>query len=50
MAKIKAILKNEQKDPSDVGLYRPIALLSVLGKVYERIIALRYNVHTRTDN
>lgn len=41
MAKIKAILKNEQKDPSDVGSYRPIALLSVLGKVYERIIALR---------
>lgn len=41
MAKIKAILKNEQKDPSDVGSYRSIALLFVLGKIYERIIALR---------
>lgn len=40
-AKLKIILKNPDKDPTDIGSYRPIALLSVVGKVYERILLKR---------
>jgi len=38
---LRPILKNIQKDPALLGSYRPIALLPVMGKVFERIIADR---------
>lgn len=41
MARVKLILKNEDKDPADINSYRPIALLSVVGKLYERILVNR---------
>jgi len=38
---LKPILKDIQKDPAQIQSYRPIALLPVMGKVYERIIVNR---------
>ncbi|KAG8239029.1 hypothetical protein J437_LFUL018666 [Ladona fulva] len=35
---VKVILKNADKDPSKIKSYRPICLLSVLGKAYEKMI------------
>lgn len=40
-AKVVAILKSADKDPSLAKSYRPISLLPVLGKVIERIACLR---------
>lgn len=40
-AKLKLILKNNEKDPTLINSYRPISLLSVVGKVYERVIVQR---------
>jgi len=40
-AKLKPILKDIQKDPALTKSYRPIALLPVLGKLFERIIVNR---------
>lgn len=40
-ARLRSILKDIQKDPAMVSSYRPIALLPVLGKIFERIIANR---------
>lgn len=40
-ARLRPILKDIQKDPASVNSYRPIALLSVMGKLYERIIVNR---------
>jgi len=40
-AKLKPILKDIQKDPAKVNSYRPIALLSVLAKLFERIVVNR---------
>jgi len=39
--KLRPILKDIQKDPVSLGSYRPIALLSVVGKLLERVIANR---------
>lgn len=44
IADLKIILKDHDRDKSLVNSYRPIALLSVLGKVYERIIVERIEV------
>ncbi|BES87385.1 Reverse transcriptase (RNA-dependent DNA polymerase) [Nesidiocoris tenuis] len=41
LASIKALLKSGDRDPSDPGSYRPISLLSVLGKILERMILNR---------
>lgn len=40
-ANLVIFLKSLDRDPSNVGSYRPISLLSVVGKVYERIILNR---------
>ena len=40
-AYLKVILKSPDRDRSAPGSYRPIALLSVIGKIYERIILNR---------
>lgn len=40
-AHVKIILKQADKDPALIKSYRPISLLSVAGKVYERIIVER---------
>jgi len=45
-AKLRPILKDIQKDPAQVQSYRPIALLPVMGKLFERIIVNR--IFTRT--
>jgi len=36
--KLRPILKDVQSDPKQLGSYRPIALLPVIGKIFERII------------
>ena len=38
---LKIILKDEKRDKSLINSYRPIALLSVVGKIYEKIIVQR---------
>ena len=38
---LKIILKDEKRDKSLINSYRPIALLSVIGKIYEKIIVQR---------
>lgn len=38
---VRAILKNDNKDPTDPRSYRPICLLPFLGKVLERLIKKR---------
>lgn len=38
---VRVILKNSNKDRSQIGSYRPIALIPTMGKVYERIIMTR---------
>ena len=38
---LKILLKNESRDRALINSYRPIALLSVIGKTYERIIVNR---------
>jgi len=40
-AKLRPILKDIQKDPTNVKSYKPIALLPVMAKMYERIIVDR---------
>jgi len=40
-ARVVTILKGSDRDPTDVRSYRPISLLSVLGKVLERVISWR---------
>jgi len=40
-AKLRPILKDIQKNPANVKSYRPITLLSVIAKLYERIIVDR---------
>jgi len=39
--KLRPILKDVQSDPTQLGSYRPIALLPVIGKIFERIIVDR---------
>lgn len=39
--KLVAFLKSPDRDKSDVGSYRPITLLPVLGKTFERILVAR---------
>jgi len=47
-AKLRPILKDIQKDPIKVNSYRPIALLSVLAKLFERIVVSRIqSLHRR---
>lgn len=41
IAKLKIVLKNVNRDKTILGSYRPIALLPVLGKIFERIIVNR---------
>lgn len=41
IGKIILIPKGSGKDPSDPGSYRPICLLSMLGKILERLIVMR---------
>lgn len=48
-AKIIAIQK-PNKDPKDPTSYRPISLLSSLGKLYERILHQRLNLIATTNN
>lgn len=38
---VKIFLKNKDKDPSEVKSYRPVTLLSVLGKAGEKLIVRR---------
>lgn len=40
-------MKNSDKDPSDPKSYRPITLLSVLGKTFERCITARIEAFLR---
>ena len=44
MASLKVILKDRNKDRTKLNSYRPIALLPVLGKIYERVIVNRLEV------
>ena len=44
-AEIKVLLKSPEKPATDVKSYRPISLLSVLGKVLEKLIAGRLDHH-----
>lgn len=41
MAEVVLIYKGGDKDPQDIKLYRPVSLLSVVGKVFERIVTKR---------
>ncbi|CAB0011020.1 unnamed protein product, partial [Nesidiocoris tenuis] len=38
VASIKALLKSPERDPTKAGSYRPISLLSVQGKLLERLV------------
>ena len=40
-AKLKIILKYEKRDRRHLNSYRAIALLSVVGKIYEKVIVER---------
>lgn len=40
---IVSFLKSPEKDPADVSSYRPITLLPILGKVFERVLVNRLN-------
>ena len=41
VAKLKIILKDEKRDRRHLNSYKPIALLSVVGKIYEKVIVER---------
>ena len=41
VAKLKIILKDQKRDRRHINSYRPIALLSVVGKIYEKVIVER---------
>ncbi|KMQ93079.1 reverse transcriptase [Lasius niger] len=41
IVKVELLLKDVNKDPRDINTYRPIALLSVIGKLYESILVNR---------
>ena len=45
LGQIKVLLKNGKKHRTDARSYRPICLLPVLGKIYERLI-LQLLTHT----
>lgn len=47
-AKVIAIQKHG-KDPFNPSSYRPISLLSSLGKIFERILLKRLNMHIEND-
>lgn len=49
-AKLKIIVKHTTKDRSLLNSYRPIALLPVLGKVFERIIVNRIQALYKSNN
>lgn len=41
VADLRIILKSDDRNREDVGSYRPISLLSAIGKIYERIVVAR---------
>ena len=50
MADIIPTLKNSGLDPNDLKNYRPISNLSFLGKLIERVVLKRLNVHMDKNN
>lgn len=50
IAKVKAIPKpgKDQRDPSNY--YRPISLLSCIGKMFEKLIHCRFQAHAESNN
>ena len=49
IAVIVVILK-PGKDPTSIGSYRPISLLNVLGKIFEKIVSRRLSNHLEATN
>lgn len=50
VANVRFILKSRDKDKSRIGSYRPISLLSSMGKLYERVVVDRIQRQYREEN
>lgn len=46
--KLKIIRKTGDRDWTLTNSYRPISLLPMIGKIYERMVATRITIHTWT--
>ncbi|CAK1580560.1 unnamed protein product [Parnassius mnemosyne] len=49
MERGKVLLKKEDRATDSPSAYRPICLLDEIGKLFERIVAIRLNEHLSCD-
>lgn len=49
-AKLKVIRKSGNRDWSNTGSYRPISLLPVAGKIFERVLKQRLSIYLEKNN